>query len=329
MDISVIIPVYNTEKYLSSCLDSILGQANVSLELILVDDGSTDSSPNICDLYANNHSNIKVFHTQNSGPATARNKGFKAAQGDYITFTDSDDKMEPLMLYKMITAGKEHNADIICCNYKEIDEDGKITNRFYSNQMHILNHEDALVHFYSKDKIFSQCWTKLFKRQLLLDHHIENDPTLRFDEDIIYNIRAFKYAQTTVIIDEPLYEYTIRGNSLAHGDYYLRHTNQYINDSLKRVEITLESVKNETDIVKEWSKVHILLYHNQLLGRVAALKEYHSDQRIKEILKYMRKNRKILCKYYKRCGLSKTGMLLISYLPSRLYMFYRKSKTSI
>lgn len=326
MDISVIIPVYNTEKYLSSCLESILGQANVSLEIILIDDGSKDSSPLICDEYSRKYDNIKAYHIKNSGPATARNEGFKIARGEYVTFTDSDDKMEPDMLFKMISAGKEYHADIICCNYKEIDEKGIITPRDYSNQTYILNHEEALVHFYSKDKIFSQCWTKLFKRQLLLEHHIANDSSLRFDEDIIYNIRAFRYAQTTVIIDEPLYEYTLRGNSLAHGEYYIKHTDQYINDSIKRVQTTQESVKDETDIVKEWSKVHILLYHNQLLGRVASLPKYHSDKRIKGILKYMRQNRKTLNKYYKRCGLSKTGMILISYLPSRLYMIYRKSK---
>ena len=110
--------------------------------------------------------------------------------------------------------------------------------------------------------------------------------------------------------------------------YIDKHTNQYIDDSLKRVQITQESVIDESDIVKEWSNVHILLYHNQLLGRVAGLPEYHSDKRIKGILKYMRQYRSTLNKYYKRCGLSRTGMLLISYLPSRLYMMYRKSKTS-
>ena len=327
MDISVIIPVYNTEEYLVSCIESILRQDKVSLEIILVDDGSKDSSPLICDEYANKYKNIKAYHIKNSGPATARNKGFSVSQGEYVTFTDSDDKMEPLMLYKMISAGKEYNADIICCNYKEIDEEGNITPRNYSNQAYILNHEEALVHFYSKNMIFSQCWTKLFKRQLLIDHHIENDPSLRFDEDIIYNIRAFRYAQTTVIIDEPLYEYTLRGNSLAHGEYYIKHTNQYIDDSLKRVQITQESVIDESDIVKEWSNVHILLYHNQLIGRVATLPEYHSDKRIKGILKYMRQNRRVLNKYYKRCGLSRMGMLLISCLPSKLYLMYRKSKT--
>lgn len=328
MDISVIIPVYNTEKYLSSCIDSILRQTNVSFEIILVDDGSSDSSPLICDSYASKYDNIRCYHIKNSGPATARNKGFNVATGEYVTFTDSDDKMEPQMLYKMITAGKKHHADIICCNYKEIDEEGNITPRNYSNQTYILNHEEALVHFYSKDKIFSQCWTKLYKKQLLINYHIGNDPSLRFDEDIIYNIRAFRFAQTTVIIDEPLYEYTLRGNSLAHGEYYIKHTDQYIDDSLMRVRITQESVIGESNIVKEWSNVHILLYHNQLIGRVAILPEYHSDKRIKEIFKFIRQNKNTLNKYYKRCGLSRIGLLLISYLPISLYMMYRKYKVT-
>ena len=95
MDVSVIIPVYNTENYLNACVDSILQQAAVSLEIILVDDGSTDASPKICDNYAQKYENVHAVHIQNSGPATAKNEGLKLAQGNYIALTDSDDKMEP------------------------------------------------------------------------------------------------------------------------------------------------------------------------------------------------------------------------------------------
>ena len=127
MDVSVIIPVYNTENYLNACVDSILQQADVSLEIILVDDGSTDASPKICDNYAQKYENVHAVHIQNSGPATAKNEGLKLAQGNYIALTDSDDKMEPLMLHKMVSAGYEYDADIVCCNYKQIDEQGNIS----------------------------------------------------------------------------------------------------------------------------------------------------------------------------------------------------------
>ena len=155
MDVSVIIPVYNTEKYLSACIESVLHQTDVSQEIILVDDGSKDSSGNICDNYAEKYDNIKAIHIPNSGPATAKNVGLKHAQGNYIALTDSDDKMEPLMLCKMVSAGYEYDADIICCNYKQVDEQGHVSHLNSTNQQYVLNHEEGLIHFFSKNKIIS------------------------------------------------------------------------------------------------------------------------------------------------------------------------------
>ena len=327
MDVSVIIPVYNTEKYLSACVDSILNQVNVSLEIILVDDGSTDSSASICDDYAEKHNNIKVIHIKNSGQAIAKNEGLKLAQGNYIALTDSDDRMTPHMLQSMVAAGYEHDADIVCCNFKQIDEQGVISHLDSTGKTYILNHEEALIRFYSRNMIFSQCWTKLYKHQMLTEYHIENEP-IRYDEDIIFNIRAFKAAQKTIIIDKPLYEYTYRENSVAHGYWYFKkNINQYINDRIKRVRITQEAVKEESHVVQEWSLVHIIVYYNELLGRVALYSEYHSDKRIKDIIKFIRKNKKILNQHYNSCGFSKIGKLLLYYLPSNLYMKYRKAKT--
>lgn len=325
MDVSVIIPVYNTEKYLFACIDSVLQQIHVSLEIILVDDGSSDNSSNICDNYAKKHDNIKAIHIQNSGPATAKNEGLKLAQGNYIAFTDSDDKMELQMLHKMVSAGYEYNADIICCNYKQIDENGNVSHLNSTNKTYVLDHEEGLIHFFSKNKIYSQCWTKLYKRKMLNDHHIENDPGLRTDEDFIFNIRAFVHAQKTVIVDEPLYEYTHRENSLAHA-YFKKNISQYIDNRIKRVQVTQDAVKNESNVVKEWSSVHIIMYYNELLGRVAMFPEYYSDKRIIEVLRFIRRNKVVFNKHYKSCGFSKIGRSLILYLPNYLYMRYRKYK---
>lgn len=327
MDVSVIIPVYNTEMYLSACIDSVLCQEHVSLEIILVDDGSTDASPRICDDYARKYDKIRALHIQNSGPATAKNEGLKIAQGNYIALTDSDDKMQPLMLHKMISAGYEHDADIICCNYKQIDENGNISHLNSTNQQYVLNHEEGLVHFFSKDKIYSQCWTKLYKRQMLVDHHIENDPGLRTDEDFIFNIRAFTHAKTTIIVDEPLYEYNHRESSLAHA-YFKKNISQYIDNRIKRVKVTQEAVRNESANVQEWSVVHIIMYYNELLGKVALFPEYFSDQRIRNILTFIKQNKHILTKHYTLCGFSKIGTFLITHLPNSLYMRYRKVKIS-
>lgn len=325
MDVSVVIPVYNTEKYLPACINSVLTQEGVSLEIIIVDDGSTDSSSNICDYYAQEHNNIKVVHIKNSGPATAKNIGLMQAKGNYIALTDSDDKMEPLMLHKMVSAGYEHNADIICCNYKQIDEKGVISHMNSTNLRYILNHEEGLVHFFSKNKIYSQCWTKLYKRQMLIENNIENDPGLRTDEDFIFNIRAFVCAKTTVIVDEPLYEYTHRNNSLAHS-FFRKDINQYIDNRIQRVKVTQDAVLNETDTVKEWSIVHIIMYYNELLGKVSLFPEYYSDKRITSILGFIKHYKHILNKHYNICGFSKCGKYLILHLPTCIYMRYRKLK---
>ena len=153
IDVSVIIPVYNTEKYLQRCVDSVIEQKELTVEIILIDDGSNDTSPIICDDYAEKYPFITALHIQNSGPATAKNEGLKIAKGNYIALTDSDDKMEPLMLQKMVSAGYEHDADIICCNYKQIDEYGNVSFLHYTNKEYVLNHEEGLIHFFSKDKI--------------------------------------------------------------------------------------------------------------------------------------------------------------------------------
>ena len=316
MDVSVIIPVYNTEKYLSACIESVLHQTDVSQEIILVDDGSKDSSGNICDNYAEKYDNIKAIHIPNSGPATAKNVGLKHAQGNYIALTDSDDKMEPLMLFKMVSAGYKYDA---------VDEQGHVSHLNSTNLQYVLNHEEGLIHFFSKDKIYSQCWTKLYKRQMLVDNGIENDPGLRTDEDFIFNIRAFIKAKTTVIVDEPLYEYIHRSNSLAHA-YYKKNISQYIDNRIQRVQVTQDAVKNETEVVKEWSIVHIIMYYNELLGKVALFPELHSDKRIRNIINYIRNNKQILNSHYKQCGFSKKGVFLISFLPSSFYMQYRKTK---
>ncbi len=325
MDVSVIIPVYNTEKYLSTCIDSVLQQVNVSIEIILVNDGSTDTSATICNDYAKKYNHVKAIHIPNSGPATAKNEGLKHAKGNYIALTDSDDKMESDMLYKMVKAGYKNQADIICCNYKQVDEQGTITYQNYTQKQYVLNHEEGLIHFFSKDKIYSQCWTKLYRREMLEENLIKNDPGLRTDEDFIFNIRAFTHAQKTVIVDEPLYVYTYRESSLAH-DFFKKNISQYIDNRIKRVQVTQDAVKNENEIIKEWSTVHIIMYYNELLGKVALFPNYYCDCRIKSIHLFIKHNKKYLNKYYRLCGFSKLGKLLIYYLPTKLYLTYRKSK---
>ena len=118
--ISVIIPVYNVEKYISQCLDSVCNQTNRDLEIILVDDGSTDASGKICDEYACHDKRIHVIHQKNSGAAAAKNAGLRVASGEYLSFVDSDDFLELNAYYYMIQIMQTQNADVVQCSYRDV-----------------------------------------------------------------------------------------------------------------------------------------------------------------------------------------------------------------
>lgn len=325
MDISVIIPIYNTEKYLASCVNSVLRQEKVSLEIILVDDGSTDSSASICDNYAKMNDNIKVVHIKNSGPATAKNVGLKLAKGDYVSFTDSDDKLEPTMFYEMISAGKKNNSEIICCNFKEADAHGNISHTACSGEIYVFDKVEALRHILSKDLIYTGSVTKIFKRELLTQNNITHNDGLKTDEDFIMNIKAFARCSHCVVVDKCFYIINYRENSLSHS-YFKENINKYINNRFIRSQIIEKTVNEECPELIEWAYLQNIMYFNELLGRITLFPSLYHDKRTKEAIKYIGKHWNILIRYHSKCGFSKLGCYLLKFLPSYLYMYYRRLK---
>ncbi len=200
--ISVIVPVYNAEKYLSECVDSILAQTIQDLECILVDDGSTDSSPAICDAYAEMDRRIKVIHKPNGRAASARNAGMKAAQGEYIAFVDSDDWIAPDMYESMLSAG----ADVSLCDYVRFQGDRE----FPFTQPHIREG------FYNKEQIRREVypylvmdgvefpitisnWALLIKRKIVVENDLSYCEDILISEDapfgseVLYCAHSFAY----------------------------------------------------------------------------------------------------------------------------------------
>lgn len=322
MKISIIIPVYNTEKYLLRCVQSVIDEVVIDKEVILVDDGSTDASSDMCDAYANQYSFIKVVHISNSGPATAKNMGFKYATGNYVAFIDSDDKVYKDMFSKMLVLADQHNADIVCCNYIQIDEEGNISHTECSHKNYVLNTEEGLKHLLMKNMIYSQCWTKIYRRKMLEEYKVFNVDGLKTDEDFIYNLYAFIHSKTVCIIDEPLYVYTHRQDSLSK-DYFKKHISQFIDNMQLRLEMVDRVIKDHFPVLAEYSTFHCLMYYNELIGKVALFPDYYTDPRMKKVFAYIRENRDILYKYHIQCGFSKQGILILRFLPSLLYLYYR------
>lgn len=325
MDISVVVPVYNTEKYLRKCVESIINQYNVSIEIILVDDGSTDSSGEICEEYASKFPYIHTVHIENSGPATAKNVGLKLAKGDYVSFTDSDDELEPTMFYEMINAGKDNNSEIICCNFKEADAYGIISHTACSGKILVFDKVEALRRLLSKDLIYTGSVTKIFRRELLTQNNITHNDGLKTDEDFIMNIKAFAKCNHCVVVDKCFYIIKYRENSLSHS-YFKGNIDNYINNRFARSRIIEKTVSEECPELTEWANLQNIMYFNELLGRISLFPSLYCDIRTKEVVRYIRKHWNVLIKYHTKCGFSTIGCYLLKFLPSYVYMCYRGLK---
>lgn len=325
MDISVIIPIYNVEKYLKRCIDSVLRQKDVSLEVILVDDGSTDSSGKICDEYASINSNVKCLHITNSGPSTAKNVGYDLALGNYIAFIDSDDEIKQDMFCVMLKSGYQHNADIVCCNYIQVDEEGNSSHTEHTGQEYVLTQDEALKAILIKDKIYSQCWTKIYKRETMQKNSVRNTEGLKTEEDFIYNIQAFACSKTVCIVDKPLYIYTHRSKSLSK-DYYRNHINQYIDNRIYRLELVDNIIREQFPHLQEYSTYHCIFYYNELIGRICLFPQLYRDRRVSNVISYIRNHADILLAHHAQLGFSNWGTRAILYVPKTLYLYYRKWK---
>lgn len=195
--ISVIVPVYNVEKYLNRCIDSILNQTLKQIEIILVDDGSTDNSPIICDEYCDRYENIKVIHKENNRVAAARNDGIKIATGKYIALVDSDDWIEPNMLEEMYNKAEEFQTDITMCDLKKVSIESEYTvsqpirEGYYNRSMIEIELFPCLIMFENIEfpPTISNCIC-LFRRKFLIENDLFYDEDVYFCEDSIFGSKA-------------------------------------------------------------------------------------------------------------------------------------------
>lgn len=204
--ISVIIPVYNSACFLPACLDSVLAQTHRELEIILVNDGSTDGSGDICDRYAAMDQRIRVIHQENGGVSRARNRGLELATGELISFIDSDDAMEPDMYELLVQLMQEHGADISHCGYKRFDKQGQLVREVNgTHRLMLQSGEEAIACMLRGEHFTNGLWNKLFRREILLGLRFRED--LKNNEDVLFNVHAFSRAKTAVFQDEGKYHY--------------------------------------------------------------------------------------------------------------------------
>lgn len=213
--ITLVIPVYNVQKYLHQCIDSVLGQTYKNLEIILIDDGSTDMSGRICDEYLNCDSRIRVVHKKNGGLSDARNIGTQMSNGDYIAYIDSDDYVHENYILELHNAIKTRECDFSMCSYKKVKGDLDYEHNITDVKTIYLTGEDAKIGILSR-RLPMYAHGKLFRRELIPYLHF---PEGRLYEDVPTIWRVLQTVNVVGYIEEELYFYRKRQGSIVNATY--------------------------------------------------------------------------------------------------------------
>lgn len=234
--ISVIVPIYNSEKYLSECLDSIIAQTFTDIEIICIDDGSTDGCGEILQQYRRKDERIKIISRQNGGVSAARNDALEIARGKYLAFVDSDDYVSERFLERLLTSLNKNNGDISGCNFQKIKngkyrplEKNSSRVKVYNNALAVLLNRRNFINF--------SVWNKLYKKEVVGDIRFVEGI---FFEDWVFNCCVFTRAKTFCWINERLYGYRLNENSIMRSPF-----------SIKKIQGYAVGIKSVYDYFKE------------------------------------------------------------------------------
>ena len=314
--LSIVAAVYNLEKYLPRCLDSLVNQTLQEIEIICVDDGSIDSAPQIIDEYAKKYPNkVKAFHKENGGEFTTRNYGLEIATGEYVTFVDTDDYVEPNWAEKLYNAAKESNADMAVCGFERIDlNTGKVvsTNMTqYGNVVKEITNDDDFMVF-----INPAPWNKIYKLDKVKDLKFLN---FRGFNDMIFLASSFTRINKVAFVPDVLYHYFLRYYSQIHNvnEQDVENFKKYLLD-LKQLYINENKYEGMKYILDLMAFIHL---GTSVMYRASYDKEINIRKMLKETINYLdtnfetwRKNPFLTFSYSIKKGITHVGLWGISKL---------------
>lgn len=314
--ISVIIPVYNVALYLDECLKTVCGQTYHNIEIILIDDGSTDGSAQICDEWKKRDSRILVVHKDNEGASVARNVGLQMAKGDYISFVDADDWIEKSMYEEMYKRAKIYDADIVISEKAEDrkKEDNIVFSGVEASKEIMTGKRPLLVH----------TWNKLFCRELI--QNIRFAPEIIIGEDLLFVAEAVLNAKKCIWINERLYHYRERTGSAMRSSWSLKKTMSDIEVRYRRTEL----YKNN-EMLKNASRKE-LLKHILVQYFLCSMREYsEKEEKEKDLLLLKQEARKIPMETADGVNINIGHMLLrlngpIYVWASKMYLYMRTKR---
>lgn len=282
--VSVIVPVYNGEKYISRCLDSIIRQSYLNIEIIIINDGSNDESESIIRLYKKRDSRIVYYSQQNKGPSEARNKGILNATGKYLVFIDADDTVDKYYVEFLLNKMIDSNSDLVCCGYRDISKYGVLnyTDFDFEKNISIQNFMEIIC-----QGTGGVLWGKIYKKEIITKYDFKMDKEIFMCEDLIFVLQYASRCKTVSSIKDYLYYYNRLNENSISSNISIHYIENYIN-VWKRIEKILHSVyleKNKiNEILTKRVQDFVLGLIEQECMRIKAIGIRNATSNIKEIL---------------------------------------------
>lgn len=290
--VSVIVPVYNVEKYLCRCIDSILAQTFTDFELLLVDDGSPDNCPAICDEYAQKDARIQVIHKENSGVSMARNAALEIATGEFLTFCDSDDYWKPQWLEWLISQMHQNDADVVIGNYIKTDDSGQTDHyqsthktgcTVFSSQTDRISYiiQQLLCGFYGWE-----IWTRLFRTDIIQNNCIRFCTTCgNFAEDLEFVLEYMLFTRSVYSGDYAGYCYCQRSDSMMSCSRHAVKLNE-VNEVSYCFWVRFCQVISDQRYIRQYPIIHFLILANQYKKMLSKDGMHNLPEEIKKISKH-------------------------------------------
>lgn len=256
--VSIIVPVYNSEKNLERCIKSILKQEYTDFEAILVDDGSTDASGAICDRYQEQDSRIQVIHKENSGVSASRNLALEKARGTYLQFLDSDDWLTPNATKLLVEAADQYHCDLVISDFYRVSGE-RVAHKGDIDDNCVLTREEFASHMLEDpaDFYYGVLWNKLYRRQIVESHQLRMNTAISWCEDFMFNLEYIRHAQVFYALQVPIYYYVNTKGSLASQGKSVTQTIkmklmvfEYYNNFYKNVLTEKDYEKNQLQVYR-------------------------------------------------------------------------------
>lgn len=286
--ISVIVPIYNVEYYIERCLKSVINQTYKNLDIILIDDGSTDNSGKICDLWKEKDQRIRVYHTENYGVSHARNEGLKHIRGHFVSFIDADDWIDTDMFEKLINKMVENHSEVGACGYK-LEYNGFTEINLKRTKCCTFSREDAtqLIFSYENNRIPKviswELWDKIFSRNVI--QNLRFDESIHVGEDMLFSWQALKHSRNIAYIPLYAYHYFMRPQSAMHQVVSIKSLSV-----LKAVRIILQDTNDESYSIQKIIRDHYLRIGARHSRDILRLHAYQFKEEVLFFQKYLRKN---------------------------------------